>query len=217
MIVNSELLMDTKNLLLELIKDHGELIITPQQEFQFQVSHEHYYTVAQALRDHPEIPFEQLIDLTIVDLLTFGQSQWRTNDATAQGFSRAVIEENFEQAQKVNRFVLVAHFLSYKKNVRVRLKSFIPPTLEMMTLSGLWSNANWYERECFDLFGIIFNEHKDLRRILTDYGFVGHPFRKDFPVIGCVELRYDQAAQQCLYEQNSIENRTLVPKVIIEN
>ncbi|NBV28402.1 NADH-quinone oxidoreductase subunit C [bacterium] len=206
--------MNLKSILTSLLGDGVNCSSTPQGEIQLQVDHLLYFPVAQSLLRNNIVPFEQLIDLTVVDLLFYGKSDWKTQKATMQGFSRAVLEKDFQHAQQPQRFELVTHFLSYKTNSRVRLKSFIPTTLEMMSLSELWPNADWHEREAFDLFGVIFKNHKDLRRILTDYGFVGFPFRKDFPVIGEVELRYDYEQKRCIYEPTSIEDRTLTPKVI---
>ena len=206
--------MDLKRILSNLLGDTANCSITPQGEIQLQVDHLLYSQVAKILAINNMVPFEQLIDLTVVDLLCYGKSDWKTQKATMQGFSRAVLDKDFDNAQKPQRFEIVTHFLSYKTNSRVRLKSFIPTTLEMMSLSDLWPNADWHEREAFDLFGVIFKNHKDLRRILTDYGFVGFPFRKDFPVIGEVELRYDYEQKRCIYEPTSIEDRTLTPKVI---
>ena len=113
-----------------------------------------------------------------------------------------------------NRFLVVVHFLSVKFNRRLRLKAFVDKNLTIDTLCDLWPSANWFEREAFDLFGVVFKDHPDLRRLLTDYGFVGHPFRKDFPLQGTVEMRFDAKENRCLYEKVSIENRVLVPKVI---
>ena len=196
------------------IQGKGVFEVNPLQENILYVEPQYYFQLASDLRHHLPISFEQLVDLTIVDRLTYGQSEWKTHQASAEGFSRARLEMDFEKAQQPGRFELVAHLLSYKQNVRLRLKSIIPSNLEMPSLISLWPSANWLEREAFDMFGIIFNEHDDLRRILTDYGFTGHPFRKDFPMVGEEELRYDHAEQRCIYEPNSIEDRTLVPKVI---
>ena len=145
------------------------------------------------LRDHPELRFEQLMDLCGVDYADFGDGLW-------------------EGA----RYAVVCHFLSVGLNQRVRLRVFAAdddfPVLP--TLVELWPAANWFEREAFDLYGIMFEGHPDLRRLLTDYGFVGHPFRKDFPMIGNVEMRYDPEQQRVIYQPVSIDMRNNVPRVI---
>ncbi|MHB1529030.1 MAG: NADH-quinone oxidoreductase subunit C [Acidiferrobacteraceae bacterium] len=148
----------------------------------------------QALRDDARTRFEQLIDLCGVDYLEYRQGDW-----------------------KGPRFAVVYHLLSITHNHRLRLRVFLddePPRLASVT--DIWSVANWYEREAFDLFGIVFEGHPDLRRILTDYGFIGHPFRKDFPLIGQVEMRYDPEKRRVVYQPVSIEPRVLVPRVIRE-
>ncbi len=174
--------------------------------------------VATALRD--EFGFEQLIDVCGVDYLTFGTSEWKTLDATDSGYSRGVMREDviLDEAEEFDprRFAAVYHLLSVQHNVRVRLRVFAgsdnPPVIPSVV--DVWNAANWFEREAFDLFGILFEGHPDLRRILTDYGFIGHPFRKDFPLSGNVEVHYDAEKGRVAYQPVSIEPRTLVPKVI---
>lgn len=173
--------------------------------------------VCTALRDETPFHFELLLDVCGVDYLKYGTSEWRTEETTNTGFSRG-FQENIQEAVTLwnkPRFAVVYHLLSLRHNQRVRLKVYLdsdPPIIP--SVIKLWNSADWYEREAFDLFGIIFDGHPDLRRLLTDYGFVGHPFRKDFPLIGEVELRYDAAQQRCVYEPVSIQPRVLVPKVI---
>jgi len=148
--------------------------------------------VCRVLRDEEPFHFELLIDLCGVDYLEYGEGAW-------QGA----------------RFGAVYHLLSVKQNQRIRIHAFPEdefPVLDSVT--GIWSSADWYEREAFDLYGIIFEGHPDLRRLLTDYGFVGHPFRKDFPLVGNVEMRYDPERQRVVYEPVSIENRVLVERII---
>ena len=150
--------------------------------------------VCKALRDEPQFAFEQLIDLCGVDY-----SQYGMDDEPWQG----------------SRFAAVYHLLSVSRNQRLRIKVFMneePP--RVASVVGIWNCANWFERETFDLFGILFDGHPDLRRILTDYGFIGHPFRKDFPLEGNVEITYDPVKKRVAYQPVSIENRVLVPKVI---
>ena len=155
-----------------------------------------YFQVARQLRDGPECRFEQLIDLCGVDYSEYGNG----------GGDGA-------------RFCVTLHLLSVSLNQRVRLKVFAPdddlPLVASVT--GLWSAANWFEREAFDLFGIVFEGHEDLRRILTDYGFIGHPFRKDFPMLGHVEMRYDAERKRVIYQPVTIEPREITPRIIRED
>ncbi|MGE3919940.1 MAG: NADH-quinone oxidoreductase subunit C [Gammaproteobacteria bacterium] len=166
------------------------------------------------LRDHQQLHFEILLDICGVDYSTYGVSDWATQDTTATGFCRGVEKSNASTWTKP-RFAVVYHLLSLKHNHRLRLRVFPegePPTIA--SVNTIWNSANWFEREAYDLFGIVFKDHPDLRRILTDYGFVGHPFRKDFPLIGNVEVRYDAAQKRVIYEPVSIDPRTLVPRVV---
>jgi len=176
--------------------------------------------VATALRDEEDFRFESLIDLCGVDYLTYGKDEWTTYDATDSGFSRGVEREpvilDESDTFDPRRFAVVYHLLSISNNIRLRLRVFTgehnPPVIKSVV--GIWSGANWFEREAFDLFGILFDGHPDLRRILTDYGFIGHPFRKDFPLVGNVEVSYDAEQGRVAYQPVSIEPRTLVPRVI---
>jgi NADH-quinone oxidoreductase subunit C len=154
-----------------------------------------YKAAALKLRDHPELRFEQLIDLCGVDYSTYG-------DRPAEGSSYAA----------------VLHLLSFTHNWRVRLRCFCPDdALPLLpSLVDVWPGVNWFEREAFDLFGIVFDGHPDLRRILTDYGFIGHPFRKDFPVSGYVEMRYDPEQKRVVYQPVTIEPREVTPRVVRE-
>ena len=163
------------------------------------VSATDYLSVMQTLRDDPRLGFEQLIDLCGMDYSTY-----RDGDSPlAQG----------------PRFAVVSHLMSLTHNCRVRVRVFAPhdemPVVASM--NPIWSAANWYEREAFDLFGIVFEGHEDLRRLLTDYGFIGHPFRKDFPVSGHVEMRYDPEQKRVIYQPVTIEPRENVPRVIRED
>ena len=178
--------------------------------------------VCKTLRDDSELLFEELIDLCGVDYLAFGNVEWETISASGSGFSRGVSavndgtpsKEQTEGFDRNKRFAVVYHLLSIKHNKRLRLKAYLPEDLPAVnSVVTIWAVADWYEREAFDLFGILFREHPDLRRFLTDYGFIGHPFRKDFPLIGHVEMRYDSEKQRVIYEPVSIEPRTLVPRV----
>jgi NADH-quinone oxidoreductase subunit C len=156
----------------------------------------HYLQAMQTLRDAPGCRFEQLVDLCGLDYSEYG-------DGTHDGA----------------RFAVVSHLLSVSLNQRVRVRVFCPdddfPVVD--SVAALWNSANWYEREAFDLFGIMFEGHDDLRRILTDYGFIGHPFRKDFPLSGHVEMRYDPERRRVVYEPVTIEPREITPRIIRED
>jgi NADH-quinone oxidoreductase subunit C len=187
-------------------------------EVTIEVAKDQLLKVATRLRD--EFGFEILVDLCGVDYLSFGESEWKTRSATDSGFSRGVqrqvIVPDADTLYDEKRFAVVVHLLSIRRNLRLRLRVFCgesnPPIVP--SLVSVWSSANWYEREAYDLFGIMFYGHPDLRRILTDYGFIGHPFRKDFPLTGNLEVIYDEAQARVVYQPVSIEPRTLVPKVI---
>lgn len=176
--------------------------------------------IATALRNEADFGFEMLMDVCGVDYLHFGMDEWNTSDASETGFSRGVemlpviLDESDEFDAR--RFAVVYHLLSLQHNFRLRLRVFTgtenPPIVRSVV--DIWNGANWFEREAFDLFGILFEGHPDLRRILTDYGFIGHPFRKDFPLIGNVEVIYDADKGRVAYQPVSIEPRTLVPRVI---
>jgi NADH-quinone oxidoreductase subunit C len=189
-------------------------------ELTFALDKDDLVEVARALRDEPEFHFEMLIDVCGVDYLTYGSDEWTTNSATDSGFSRGVEREpvilDDSDTFDPQRFAVVYHLLSLEHNARVRLRVFTgesnPPIVKSVV--DIWNSANWYERETFDLFGILFEGHPDLRRLLTDYGFIGHPFRKDFPLIGNVEVKYDAEKGRVVYQPVSIEPRTLVPRVI---
>lgn len=189
------------------------------EELTLEVDAHHLHKLCLVLRDEPQFAFDQLMDVCGVDYLQYGVSQWETETSTATGFERGVEVSQFENANKqknkLNRFASVYHLLSLKHNHRVRIKVFLDPVHPIVsTVTDIWPSANWFEREAFDLFGIIYADHPDLRRILTDYGFIGHPFRKDFPLIGKVEPRYDANLKQVIYEKVNIEPRILEPKVI---
>lgn len=174
-------------------------------------------TACKVLRDTPDLKFEMLMDLCGVDYLGYGQDEWETQQATLDGFSRGTEVNSIPLKQPADkpRFAIVYHLLSITHNHRLRLRVAIEDDWPIVpSVADIWDSANWYEREAFDLFGILFEDHPDLRRILTDYGFIGHPFRKDFPLIGEMEVRYDAAAGRVIYEPVNIEARTLVPRVI---
>jgi NADH-quinone oxidoreductase subunit C len=172
----------------KLVRDRGEIAIT--------VKAADYLVVATQLRDNPTLAFEQLIDLCGMDMSSWKDRPW-------DGM----------------RYVVVSHLLSVSKNWRVRLKVFCPDdNLPLVaSLNDTWSSANWFEREAFDLYGILFEGHADLRRILTDYGFIGHPMRKDFPTTGHVEMRYDAEQKRVIYQPVTIEPREIVPRIVRED
>lgn len=172
--------------------------------------------VSLVLRDEEQFQFTQLSDLCGVDYLSYGQVEWETEDTTSTGFSRGVSAEvPVEKEEGASRFCVVYHLLSIAHNRRLRLRCFIKnESPRLSSVISVWAAANWYEREAFDLFGIMFEGHPDLRRILTDYGFIGHPFRKDFPLEGNVEVRYDPDKGRVVYQPVTIKNRVLVPRVI---
>lgn len=193
-------------------------------ELSFEVDADNFLAAALELRDNPATSFEQLIDVCGVDYLAYGQAEWETGGS---GFSRGVSsassvgrmsfgDEAPAYESDTPRFASVYQLLSIKHNVRARIKVFAKdnefPVVPSVT--SVWSSAEWAERESFDLLGIHYDGHTDLRRLLTDYGFVGHPFRKDFPLIGNVEMRYDPKKKRVIYEPVSIEPRVLVPRVI---
>jgi len=206
-------------------------VAEPRGEVTLDVAPEDWHATCRTLRDG--FGFEQLMDLCGVDYLGYGSDEWDTSDVSSEGFSRGVEgqgpgrfkwgerpsgeEDKFDTAQAHRRYAVVAHLLSMQHNQRVRVRCFAADDALPVVASvvNLWSGANWFEREAFDLYGILFEGHPDLRRILTDYGFVGHPFRKDFPLIGNVEVRYDNEKQRVVYEPvTSVEPRVLVPRVI---
>lgn len=211
---------------------HEKLIQYLNQEFKDTLIHDAYgeitvecdvvalFATLMQLRDHSAFEFDQLIDLCAVDYLRYGQYDWETEAATESGFSRGVEQQDAERAYVFNkpRFAVVYHLLSTTKNQRLRVKTFLNETnLIVPSVHTIWKAANWFEREAYDLYGILFEDHPDLRRILTDYGFIGHPFRKDFPLSGHVEMRYDAQLQKVIYEPVDIQPRVTVPKVIRED
>ncbi len=205
--------------LVEAIEAHfagrGFRITRDLGEVTLEVPAEALVEVARTLRDAPDLAFEQLTDLCGVDYALYGQAEWETESASETGFGRAAERPMDLAVEADRRFAVVVHLLSYRHNRRLRLRVFAPgdpPRVD--SLVDIWPAANWFEREAFDLFGILFSGHPDLRRILTDYGFIGHPFRKDFPLSGDVEMRYDPDRGRVVYEPVSIEPRVLVPRVI---
>jgi NADH-quinone oxidoreductase subunit C len=207
--------------------DGVEWVAGRTDELTYEVSSERWLQVAAAFRDHAELKFEMCMDVCGVDYLEHGRAEWKTEAATSSGFSRGVARKGTLRTGGLagaanlgpssgRRFAVVYHLLSIAHNQRVRLRVFCPDDTQPMvdSVTGVWAAADWFEREAFDLFGILFRGHPDLRRLLTDYGFIGHPFRKDFPLSGNVEVRYDPEKGRVVYQPVTIEPRVLVPKVI---
>jgi len=197
----------------------SSVVITPQDQVMLILYSTELVSAMQILRNGRGLFFDMLIDISGVDYLEYGKSDWSTTEASGEGFSRGVEEGIQSEALVIekmpNRFAVVYQLLSIGLNQRVSVKVFVDNDLLLIpSVISVWQSANWYEREAFDLFGILFDGHPDLRRILTDYEFVGHPFRKDFPLIGHVEMRYDAKQKRVVYEPVSIAPRTLVPKTI---
>ena len=205
--------------------DRVERLPTTTGELGCRVRPADLLVVCRTLRDEPELKLEMLMDVCGVDYYVYGKDEWQTSSATGTGFSRGtlrgVVAPPADDVESVDyrpagRFAVVYHLLSIAHNHRVRLKTFCESDERPLVDSvfEVWNAADWFEREAFDLYGILFRGHPDLRRLLTDYGFIGHPFRQDFPVTGNVEMRYDTVKGRVVYEPVSIEPRTLVPKVI---
>ncbi len=185
--------------------------------------------VCTELRDHKNFLFEECVDICGVDYSEYGSNEWVTDESSSTGFSRGVEpgvnarlrfgDEPAYVSSVRKRFAAVYHLLSISNNQRLRARVFAENDDMPIVPSviAVWNSADWYEREAFDLYGILFDGHPDLRRILTDYGFVGHPFRKDFPLIGHVEMRYDPEQKRVVYQPVSIDPRVLVPRVIRED
>jgi NADH-quinone oxidoreductase subunit C len=191
----------------ETLIGHGEVALV--------VPAEQLLATAVTLRDHDDFRFEQLIDVCGVDYAAYGKSEWDTEGASSTGFGRGVDRQDDIAGDDPKRFASVYQLLSVAHNRRLRLKVYLAGAQPIVdSVVNIWSSADWFERESFDLYGILYRGHPDLRRILTDYGFIGHPFRKDFPVSGHVEMRYDPEQKRVVYEPVSIEPRTLVPRVI---
>jgi NADH-quinone oxidoreductase subunit C len=182
----------------EILGDAVTAVRESAGELTLELRREKIVDACRALRDDPAFAFEQLVDVCGVDYLEYGK-------------------ESSHGPRSGPRFAAVYHLLSLTHNRRLRLRAWLDDDMPMIaSVTGIWDSAGWFEREAFDLFGIVFEGHPDLRRILTDYGFVGHPFRRDFPLIGQVEMRYDAEKQRVVYQPVSIEARVLVPRVIRE-
>ncbi len=207
----------------------GSLLVNLTQaldEITIEISAGNWFAAANLLASSPATAFNQCVDLCGMDYLEYGQSEWAGEESVSfSGYSRGVEPASSARlkfgealdfgAQDRPRFAVVVHLLSYTHNwrLRVRIPCLDADAPVVPSVVNVWPTVNWFEREAFDLFGILFDDHPDMRRILTDYGFVGHPFRKDFPLIGHVEVRYDPEKNRVVYEPVSIEPRVLVPRV----
>ena len=199
------------------LSGRAQRVASLNDEVTYEVEPAQLLSVCRALRDTPELKFEMLMDVAGIDYLHHGRDEWQTESATRSGFSRGrVARTTAPDPNMAGRFAVVYHLLSITHNRRMRLRVKCADTQDPQVDSviDVWACANWFERETFDLFGIVFRGHPDLRRILTDYGFIGHPFRKDFPLAGNVEVQYDAEKKRVVYQPVSIVPRVLVPKVI---
>ena len=188
-------------------RSFGEVTLT--------VPREQLLPVMRTLRENVTVAFEQCVDVCGVDYAAYGKSEWDAAGALDTGFGRAVAKDSDTEPASENRYAAVYHLLSHTLNHRLRVKVMLDATYPVVdSVRDIWTGVDWFEREAFDMYGIMFSGHPDLRRILTDYGFSGHPFRKDFPLVGHVEMRYDEAAGKVVYEPVSIEQRPQVPKIV---
>ena len=178
--------------------------------------------VLKLLKEDIDLQFTQLVDLCAVDYIEFGNSEWQTREPTNTGYNRGIkpsshsrIEFSNEETEDEFELCVVYHLLSIENNTRIRIKCFLDnDSMIIPSVTDLFASADWYEREAYDLYGVLFDGHNDLRRILTDYGFIGHPFRKKFPLVGNTQVRYDPEQKKVINEPVDINPRTLVPKVI---
>ena len=187
-----------------------------------------FLNVMRTFQENDHIKFESLIDVIAVDYSDYGISEWNAKDANNKGYSRGIKKDSsgrytYESKktnynQPIKRFAVIYNLLSVSSNARLKVKFYCNDDTNpsMPSVTQIWASANWYEREAYDLLGIVFSDHPDLRRILTDYGFIGHPLRKDFPLIGNVEVNYDIEKERVIYQPVTIKPRVLIPKVIRE-
>lgn len=207
MLLSSETLQEKLNL--EPVSIHTE-----HAQVTIEIKPDCVHALLKTLKNDAAFQFDTLIDICGVDYLDYGVFEWKTDQATSTGFSRGVEKDVTHTHSKHPRFAVVYHLLSTTLNQRIRVRVFLEDAVLLLdSVSDIWPAANWFERETYDMFGILFKGHDDLRRILTDYGFIGHPFRKDFPLSGHVEVRYDATVGRVIYTPVDIQPRTLVPKV----
>jgi len=203
------------------LSEFSLLLLSSDHDPLYQLEQSDLVKICKILKKDQELDYSVLIDICAVDYLTYGHADWKTNEATKTGYSRAVEQKIIpdDDEKYPERFAIFYQLLSISNNTRLTLKTFTtkvnPPTVP--SVNKIWNSANWFEREAFDLMGVHFKGHPDLRRILTDYGFIGHPFRKDFPTNGNLEVVYDEDKEQVVYKPVSISTRPTVPRVIRKN
>mgnify|MGYP001156772631 FL=1 len=212
------------NKLIQDILTDGYEIESDEDMLTLRVKKESLLSVMKTLKNHENLMFNQLTDICGIDYSLFGKPEWKTREATNSGYSRGIkssshgrikFGDKIDDVSLEDRFCVCYHLLSIKHNHRIRIKVYLSDDPQVIpSITSIWASADWYEREAFDLFGILFEGHPDLRRILTDYGFIGHPFRKDFPLVGNTQIRYDPNLKKIIQEPVDIEPRVLVPKVI---
>jgi NADH-quinone oxidoreductase subunit C len=217
----NELLETLATICREALEDAVDDVRIAHGELTLEIKRTQLVPACRMLRDHPKLAFEQLIDLCGMDYLAYGVAETDTSGQpplrrlTGDESVPVISAHGVKPIAKRARFAVVYHLLSVKHNHRVRVRVWLDDEMPRVdSMIEIWACANWFEREAFDLFGIVFEGHPDLRRLLTDYGFIGYPFRKDFPLIGQVEMRYDEEKQRVIYQPVSIEPRVLVPRVI---
>lgn len=202
----------------ESFTEQGCQVIRQLDEVTMVIPSEKLTEIALELKNSDRFGFDQLIDVCGIDYSLYGKSEWVTTASSATGYGRGVDRSVALGGDNATRFAAVYHLLSVANNQRLRLRVYVDSEFPVVdSVVSVWSGADWFEREAFDLYGILFDGHPDLRRILTDYGFMGHPFRKDFPLEGQVEMRYDPEKQRVIYEPVKLDPRVLVPKVIRED
>jgi len=200
------------------LSDYSHSLLSSDHDPLFLIEQSELVKICKILKADNELDYSILIDICAVDYLTYGQADWVTKDATKTGYSRAVEPKIIanDDDEFPDRFAIFYQLLSLSNNSRITLKTFTtksnPPSVP--SINKIWNSANWFEREAFDLMGVHFKGHPDLRRILTDYGFIGHPFRKDFPTNGNLEVVYDEEKEEVVYKPVTITTRPSVPRVI---
>lgn len=197
----------------DILREYSIDVSSEFNQVTIKVQAANWHDIALVLRDNSLLAFDTLIDVCAVDYLHYGMSEWATNEVTLTGYSRARSELPTNCPEP--RFASIYHLLSVEKNHRLRI--VVPVDSHDLTVDSvvdIWPVANWFEREAYDLFGIVYAGHPDLRRILTDYGFIGHPLRKDFPLSGQVEIGYDASQEACVYQPVDIQPRVTVAKVV---
>ena len=202
----------------EAFGDWGCSLTRALDELTLDVPRERLHELMTRLQREAPFEFEQCIDICGIDYSAYGQAEWTAGSRSTSGFSRGVDRRAAQAGEPEDRFGVVYHLQSVARNHRLRVRTRLDADEPIVaSVVDIWSSANWFEREAFDLFGILFDGHPDLRRILTDYGFIGHPFRKDFPLEGHVEMRYDPEQKRVVYEPVKLDPRVLVPRTLRED